>query len=326
MTVRRGGIGRLAAALALTAGMAAASACAPTQDPPNHTRLRLSTGFPNGTWDMIGQALAKAYTERLPDVTATGTPNDDLEGQADAIEHGDADLALEDAETAYVAYSKGTTSDPTPHREVRAIAVLFSTAVQIVARRDAAIVRIADLRGRRVDVGAKGSPVERAARLILQSHGLSYSAVQPVYGVADPAAELRAGTLDARFFYAPFQQPVVSDIARSVEVRFLPLEPRTIAAIQDEHHFLKSITLPAATYRNQNEDILTVGMDVLLLCRRDLADRLVYDLTTVLFDSVPALRRAHEAASGIDPDRGPTASVPLHPGAARYYREREILQ
>ena len=67
-------------------------------------------------------------------------------------------------------------------------------------------------------------------------------------------------------------------------------------------------------------------MDVLLLCREDLPEGLVYDLTRALFDSVPALENAHEAASAIDPERGPTTSIPLHPGAARYYREREILQ
>jgi TRAP-type uncharacterized transport system substrate-binding protein len=67
-------------------------------------------------------------------------------------------------------------------------------------------------------------------------------------------------------------------------------------------------------------------MDVLLLCRRDLGEPLVYDLTRTLFDAVPVLATAHGSASGIDPDRGPTAAVPLHAGAARYYREREILR
>ena len=67
-------------------------------------------------------------------------------------------------------------------------------------------------------------------------------------------------------------------------------------------------------------------MDVLLVCRQDLPEALVYNLARTLFDSVPLLRQAHASASGIDPERGPTAAIPLHPGAARYYREREILK
>ena len=51
-----------------------------------------------------------------------------------------------------------------------------------------------------------------------------------------------------------------------------------------------------------------------------------YNLARALFESVPDLTAAHASAAGIDPDRGPTAAIPLHPGAARYYREREILK
>ena len=72
--------------------------------------------------------------------------------------------------------------------------------------------------------------------------------------------------------------------------------------------------------------MLTVGMDVLLLCREDLPERLVHDMTATLFDAIPELSKAHPAAAAIDPDRGPTTAVPLHPGAVRYYREREILK
>jgi TRAP-type uncharacterized transport system substrate-binding protein len=67
-------------------------------------------------------------------------------------------------------------------------------------------------------------------------------------------------------------------------------------------------------------------MDIVLLCRQDLDQSLVFELTRTLFESVPALMKAHAAASAIDPERGPTASIPLHPGAARYYRAREILK
>jgi TRAP-type uncharacterized transport system substrate-binding protein len=49
-------------------------------------------------------------------------------------------------------------------------------------------------------------------------------------------------------------------------------------------------------------------------------------MTAALFDAVPELSAAHRAAAAIDPDRGPATAVPLHLGAARYYREREILK
>ena len=311
--------------LFLTTAVVTAGGCSKPPKPAAQTKVVLTPGL-GGPWSQIGQALTVAYTHRLTNVVADATKSAGLEQTADAIEDGRADLAIEDAETAYIAYSKGTTESGRPHKNIRAISVLFSTAVQIVVRGDAGIATVADLRGRRVDVGQHGSPVERAARLILKSHGLSYDAITPVFGARGGAGAMRARELDVRFFYTPYPQAGVEDVTRSADARLIPIERESLAAIQAGHHFLKSVVIPVGTYPNQHEQILTVGMDVLLLCRADLPERLVHDMTAALFDSIPELSAAHRAAAAIDPDRGATTAVPLHPGAVRYYREREILK
>ncbi|HEX4346492.1 MAG TPA: TAXI family TRAP transporter solute-binding subunit [Vicinamibacterales bacterium] len=319
-----------AAMLAVTLGATCAVGCTSSSAQPAPAAsiapvtVRLATPFLNNPWGQVGQALTVAYTKQLH-VAATTTQSQGLEQTADDIEQGRADLAVDDAETAYIAYSKGTANVPEPHRSIRAISVLFSTAVQIVARGDAGISKVADLRGRRVDVGQRGTPTERAARLILESHGLSYDTIKPVFGSRNSIKALSSGELDARFYYTPYPQSSIGDAAES-GVHLIPIEHSSLAAIQEQHHFLKSVVIPAGTYPRQDQPILTVGMDLLLLCRQDLPEHLVHDMTATLFDSISDLRKAHEAASAIDPDRGPTTAVPLHAGAVRYYREREILK
>lgn len=298
------------------------------QSPPpqeTQTNLVLGTVFSGGSWDLVGRALANEYTERLPNIRVEARTAEDLWLQTDLVQNGESDLAIDDVETAYVAYSTGTKGDPTPHHDLRAISVLFSTAVQIVARPDSGIARVADMRGKRVGAGVKDGPTERAARLILESHGVPVSEVQLVVQAGTSDA-FKRGELDATFIYAPFQNPLIAEMSGDQGVRLIPIERRALGAIQERHHFLKSTLIPGGTYQNQDDDVLTVGMDVLLICRRQLADSLVYDLSRVLFESVPELRLAHASAGGINPDRGPTAAIPLHPGAARYYREREILE
>jgi TRAP transporter TAXI family solute receptor len=312
------------------AGLAAAMAalcggCTSTTQAAPPPTVELVTPFPTNAWGQIGQALTAEYTERLHVNAFTGQ-SQGLEQTADAVGWGTADLAVEDAETAYIAYSKGTADDPQPHKDIRAISVLFSTAVQIVARGDAGITKVSDLRGRRVDVGAHGTPVERAAKLILESHGLSYSAIQPVFGSRNSMQALRSGELDARFFYTPFPQSNIGDLADGAGARLIAIDRNSLAGIQAQHHFLKSVMIPDGTYPHQDQPVLTVGMDVLLLCRSELPEHLVHDMTAALFDSVPRLKTATQAAAAIDPDRGPATAVPLHPGAVRYYREREILK
>ena len=301
------------------------SACSAPPSPVAPTNLVMGTVWPGAAWDRIGQSLASAYSDRLPNVRVVAKPSGNLDREVEAFESGETDLAILDVETAYVAFS-GESRDEAPARRLRAVAVLFSTAVQIVARSDAGITRVADLRGKRLGVGSKGSPTERAARLILESHGVPFTSVQPTFGSGDLAEPLRTGKLDALFLYSPFQNPLIVDMAGADNVRLVPIDRTKVGAIQEQHHFLKATTIPGGTYKNQDDDLLTVGMDVLLVCRQDLPEALVYNLARTLFDSVPLLRQAHASASGIDPERGPTAAIPLHPGAARYYREREILK
>jgi uncharacterized protein len=321
------GFPRNCLAVLLWVGLAAScGSCTAPEPPAAPARVVMSIPFPGGAWESIGRELAAEYTRRVRDVTAEAVMAESLESQIDAMQAGKVDLALEDAETAYLAYSSGTAAQPQPHQRLRAIGVMFSIAVQVAVPVASGITRIDQLKGHRIDVGVPGGSVERAARIILESYGLSYDVVTPVFGGTDTLEQFKAGDLDARFFYSAFTHPVIASISREVDVRVLPIDRTRLGAIQERHHFLKSTTIPTGTYARQQNDVQTVGMDVLLLCRHDLSDSLVYDLTRTLFDAVPALEKAHEAASAIDPERGPTTSIPLHPGAARYYREREILK
>jgi TRAP transporter TAXI family solute receptor len=304
----------------------AASACSEPQAAPPPARIVMSIPFAGNAWESIGRGLAAEYRRQLPRVAPEVVMAESLESQVDAMQAGKVDVALEDAETAYLAYTRGTAQDGSPHERLRAVAVMFSIAVQVAVPARSGITTIDDLRGKRVDVGGQGGSIDRAARVILESYGITYDQITPTFGGSDTLERFMSGDLDARFFYSTFKHPVIANISREVDVRVLPIDRKRLGAIQERHHFLKLTTIPAGTYAGQDRDIQTVGMDVLLLCREDLPETLVYDLTRVLFDAVPTLERAHESAGTIDPERGPTASIPLHPGAARFYREREILK
>jgi TRAP transporter TAXI family solute receptor len=310
--------------------MAAAGCRRP--DPPAVTNIAIATGSRGGVFHAVGSALAAAYSQQVPALVATAQPSRglSLEASVDALERGEIDLAFNDSETAYVAYKKGTTADGQPHIAIRAIAVLFPTVVHIFAKRDAGIERVTDFRGKRVDVGPRGSEPEQAVRLIFDSYGLGYPQMRAVFGSkSDPADEIRKGNLDGVIYWTPLHHRAITQVTTGADVRLIPIGREQIAMIQERterSRFLKSTTIPKGTYPHQDQDVLTLGEDILLLCRRDLPESLVYQLTKVLFDSVAVLANAHPAANGITLERGPTTSIELHPGAARYYREREVTR
>jgi len=296
--------------------------------PPPQTKIVIATGTGSGAIYSVGTALSAIYARQIPGLTADVKRSRGLEVNADDLQRETVDLAFIDSETTYVAYRRGTTAQPEPHTKIRAIAVLFPTVVHVFARQGSGVHQVADLRGKRIMVGPRGSDTELAAALILESHGLSYQTVDAIFTARlDAADEMRRGTLDAAVYYLPFRHQAVVDLTTQADVHLVPIAHDQIASIQERtqrSRFLKSVVVPGGTYRGQDSDVLTVGEDILLLCREALPEALIYDVTRLLFESVPQLAEAHPAALDIDAERGPTTSIPLHPGAARYYREREL--
>lgn len=291
------------------------------------TALTIATGSSDGIYYQFGKALAAAYS-RLPGVHASAEVRPSSVRNLEEIESGTADLTLDGAGHAYQAYTQGTELDAHPHTKLRAIAVLFSTSVQIAARRDSGIRRVEDFRGKRIAMGVPGGLTDEASQLILQIHGVKQGdIVQEHRSGRDLITGIRDRSIDGFFLYSPLGPAVLNELSASAEIELVPIERKKITDIQARSPFLlKTVVIPAGTYPGQHAEIATVGADILLICRSDLPERLVLELTRALYAAVPELADAHPVASEINPDRGPLASIPLHPGAARYYRERELLR
>jgi TRAP transporter TAXI family solute receptor len=292
-------------------------------DPPR--RIVIAVGPSEGVFEAIGHALGAAYNA-LPGIEAVTRPSLNSQTSAEALERGEVDLALEGGRTTYLAYRKGTPAHPVPHKTLRALAVLFPTVVHIATHRHSGIRTVSDLRGRRVFVGPRSTATEAASRVVLESHGLSFDDIQPVFERDGVLEQFRSGRLDGVFFFYPVEHTLAVALTTAGGGMLLPLDPRLMEPIRSRDPLLRPASIAKGTYEGQPETVLTVGTDVLLVSRRDLPDDLVYALTKALFESVDALARAHPSARYIDPDRGPDAPIPVHPGAARYYRERVLFR
>jgi TRAP transporter TAXI family solute receptor len=275
----------------------------------------------------LGDGLAAIYNRKIPGIHATAEATVASVFNVEAIQRGDADLAFTQGDVAYVAFKRGTSGNPQPHTRLRGVAVLYLNVVQIVTDRNSHLESVSDFRGRRIGVGAAASGTEVVARIIIEAHGLKYADVHPEFlSFSEVAEKLERGSIDAGFVVASYPVAAITDASRVVDVRLIPVAHDVIERIRGEYPFLRPATVPGGTYRHQKADTETVGVDTLLVCREDLPEELVYQLTKNLFEGVPELTARHAAASLIDPAQGPATPIPLHPGAARYYRERELLQ
>lgn len=137
---------------------------------------------------------------------------------------------------------------------------------------------------------------------------------------------LAEGRLDVGVILAGYPALVLRETKGDIDTRLVPIQREAALRVRARYPFFKPAVIPRGTYGADQGDVPTLGIEILLLCVEDLHADLVYQLTRTLFEDVPSLPDILEAARRVDPDLAPATPIPLHPGAARYYRERELFR
>ena len=244
-----------------------------------------------------------------------------------AVDDGRGQLGLAQSDVVYIAYRRGIEHNLYPHKNLRAIAVLWVNTFYVLVQRDSPFHSISDLKGRRVGVIVPGTSGEFSTRIVLGAHGMSYADVQPIFEPTDNLMpKLGSGEIDAVFSANPLMLAAAQELSQTVPLRQLPIDRAVMNRLRGSYPFLRPVTVAANQLQGQDRPTETLGAEWLLVCRSDLSEDLVYQLTREFFAQLPALARDHGEAALIDPEQAPATPIPLHAGAARYYREREILR
>jgi len=244
-----------------------------------------------------------------------------------AVDAGKGQLGLAQSDVVYLAYRRGIEKNLYPHKNLRAIAVLWVNNLYVLVRADSRFRAIGDLKGRRVGVILPGTSGEFSTRILLSAHGMSYSDMQPTFATTyDLMPKLGSREIDAVFSANPVMLSAARELSETVPLRLLPIGHSVINQLRGSYPFLRPVTVAAGQLVGQDKPTETLGSEWLLVCRSDLPEDLVYELTREFFAQLPAMAKQHREAALIDPVQAPATPIPLHAGAARYYREREILR
>ena len=305
----------LARCLAIGALLIVACGQQPPPKPVQREWLRLSTGTPGGGFYPLGRSLA----------TVLGVHNGESTGSVSnvvALQQGSADLALAYADVAYFAFAGTLRGQPGPLDRIRGVAVLQRAPVHLVVRAGADIRTAADLRGRAVGVGTPGSGTALTAGLVMTAFGIDPRSVDTRQLRYDEAArQLVRGNLDAMFVIGADPVDAVR-VATNAGARIVPLDGAPIDKLRREYPFFRVALIRAREYPGHDDAVRTIGVENLLLCRNDLDEAVVHDLAGRLFAAAPAI----PALRTMDLEQASAVPIPLHDGAARFYRERELFR
>jgi TRAP transporter TAXI family solute receptor len=297
------------------------------QNQPVTETLNILTGGTSGVYYPLGNALSAIYGKAIPGARVTVQATQGSVQNLNLLQAGRGELAFALADSVSFAW-KGVVDMGFPAKldRLRTIAAIYPNFVQIVATKESGIAALADLKGKRVSVGAPRSGTEVNARRVFQAAGLTNEMRSVEYLPFGESVDLmKERQLDATLQSAGLGVASIRDLASTLPITLVPITPKVIARIGDPAYIAKPI--PAGTYQGQDREVMTIAINNLLMTREDVPANLVYTMTKGLFENLPALAAAHPAAKAISLQNAPHGSpVPLHAGAARYFREKGVLK
>lgn len=292
-------------------------------------RLSIATGGTGGVFYPYGGGIAKVISENLPGVEATAEVTAASVDNLKFLKQGASDIAFTMADTAQDALRGKEGFEGTGAVPVRTLAVLYSSYVHLVTLEGSGITRIADLRGRTVSTGAAGSGTTVLANRMLHAAGLNpeRDIRAQSLGVAQSVDALKDGKIEAFFWNAGLPTASILDLVNTpgIKARFIATEeilPRLHQAYGDSLYY--TAIIPKGTY-GTNPDVPVVAVANLLVVSESMPEALAHDITRLLFDKKNELAAIHPQANELAIETALTGSpIPFHPGAERYYRERQV--
>ena len=286
--------------------------------------LEFGTGSSTGTYYGFGSTFA-TYISNNTGVNITAVTSDGSQANIEMVDGDEQQLGFVQSDVMDYAYN-GTrlfvdaSGNPAPLTGFSTLAALYMEQVQIVTL-DPEIKTVADLEGKYVSIGARGSGVYFNAIDVLGAYGLTEEDVNPVYQDFDNSVEsLQDGKIDAAFIVAGAPTTSIVQLATSNDVYLVSLDQEHIDALIESSPYYSAYTISKDVY-GTDEDCTTVAISAVLIGADDLDPDVAYTIVYTLFQNADKISHAKAAEMSVEFGASIT-SVPYNEGAARFFSEQ----
>ena len=290
--------------------------------------ITVLNGGTSGGYYPMGVALSQIYTKAMPDAKCTVQATKASAENLNLLQAGRGEVAFTLGDSLSDAWRGNADAGfKTPLKKLRGIAGMYPNYIQIVASADSGVKTLADLKGKRISVGAPKSGTELNARAIFKAAGLTYADFAKVeYLPFGESVELMKNRqLDATLQSAGLGVSSLRDLATSVKIVIVPITADVIAKVGDPAY--QAGVVPANTYEGQAASVPTAFVQNFLVTHEGVPTDTVYKMTKAMFENLDHLVAAHAAAKAIHKETALVGMpLPLHPGAEKYYREIGLIK
>ena len=288
--------------------------------------LVLATGGTAGTYYPFGGAMAKIWS-KIKDMNVTAQTSGASGENIRLINKKEVELALVQSDSIDQAW-KGADPFKEPLKGMSVVATLYPEVVQVVVRADSPIRTFADLKGKKVGVGAPGSATIDNFRQLLDVYGMKKEDVNGQFlSFSESAEAFKDKHIDAFIVTAGIPNAGIMDVSTQNDIRILPIPADVAAKLTQKYPFLAVAKVPANAYKGITQEVPTVAVNAVLIAGNQLKEDMVYNLTKALFEYQADLASAHAKGKEVNLQYAVQGvSIPFHPGAVKYYKEKGLMK
>jgi TRAP transporter TAXI family solute receptor len=295
--------------------------------------ITIGTGSVTGVYYPTGGAICKLVNKDRNEhnvrcsVESTGGSIYNV----NTIRSGELDFGVVQSDWQFHGYN-GTSKfeEQGPYPKLRAVFSLHTEPFNIIAREDANINNVSDLAGKRVNIGNPGSGDRATMSVVMDAMGWtneSFKLASELKG-SERSQALCDNKIDAFIYMVGHPNGSIKEATTSCDAKLVPATGAAIDKIVADNPYYAYSSVPAGMYRGSDEDVKSFGVAATMVTTSDVSDDVVYAVTKAVFDNFDTFKRLHPAFANLQKENmiKDGLSIPLHPGAEKYYREAGLIK
>ena len=293
----------------------------------------IATGGTGGTYYPLGGMLAQMISNKVvidgKKLSATAETGNASVANATLLSRRGIESGFVAADILDAAYKGTKQFKGKAQKNLRALGALYPETVQLVVRAKAGAKTFTDLKGKSISSGSPGSGQWQLLGDLLTSYGMDRkSDIREDYSSFSQSVEkIKDGNLDASLITAGTPTASVVELANHHDIIILPLNGPAIEKLQKVQPYYANVVLPAGTYTGQDEGVETIAVRAIWTTHDQLDDATAYHVVKALYENTETLAKVHVKGKEISLEKAlESVSIPVHPGAAKYYKEKGILK
>lgn len=292
--------------------------------------LTLASGSPGGAYYPLGGGMSVIIQKTVPGFRCAAESTGASVENSRLVGNGDSDMGMVMGSVGYNA-SQGKAPFEKKY-DVVALFQMYPAPQHLVTTAQSRIKSIADLKGKKVSIDVPGSGCSTMAKIILEEAGFDLAKDLTIANLSqtESVQALKDGVIDAVFFNFAYPGSAVMDLAATRDIVLVPMEPALADKILKKHPYYVKITIPGKTYSKVDYDVLCLGDSNVMIANKKMKDDVAYKVVKAIYSNVKegqwALINVHPAAAQLTPQNAVNSPLPLHPGAAKYFKEVGALK